>query len=169
MSRVLDAQVVKGYFEESVLGIESDLTGSPVELVESLRPDCRAYVDSGGIIEHEYDNLVDSEWFQAWYAERLIGDELVPIETATCHGEMRKLRKCGFPNSRDRWYVRTALAVVQKDNMCVLVTEDLDFYDPAIKGRAGRRKAVLLKRKGPVAKYLRSCAVEVYPVADAPL
>lgn len=155
MELVIDAQVVCGYFKETVLEIESPLTEKAKLIFERVGVEDRAFLDETGHIEHEWRNVVEPEWFEPWYAS-LLNEGATQIPTRTCQALRRKLEQLGFPRgSRDIWYVRTAKAVVDRYDRAVIVTEDMDFYDPTQKQcNAKRRCRILLSGDGQVARYL---------------
>ena len=65
--------------------------------------------------------------------------------------------KFGFPKtSKDRHYIALAVTLVATyDEVIVILSEDLDFYDPPAKARASKaREAILKSCSGPVARHL---------------
>ncbi len=62
MRVILDAQLIAGYFRESVHGEPPAYSASAVELVDRLGTLDTAIVDDGGLIEQEYQELLDVEW-----------------------------------------------------------------------------------------------------------
>jgi hypothetical protein len=156
METVIDAQVVSGYFQETVCEVESRLTERAALVFERVGSEDQVFLDDGGIIEHEWRNVVEPEWFDVWYARLLQEDAAVRVCVNTCHALCRQLERKGFPRgSRDVWYVRTAKAVVDRFGQAIIVTEDMDFYDPTQKkGTAKQRMRILLSGDGQVARHL---------------
>jgi hypothetical protein len=156
MEIVIDAQVVNGYFKETVLEIESPLTDKATLIFDRVGSEDQTFLDSKGIIEHEWRNVVEPEWFDVWYARLLQNGAAVQMDVSTCYATCRQLERNGFPrSSRDIWYVRTAKAVVDRFSRAVIVTEDMDFFDPRQKGaNAKQRKSILLSGNGQIARYL---------------
>lgn len=158
MKIVIDAEIIKGYFEETVLQIETSLTSSVGGIFARLGEQDTAYLDDGGQIEHEWRNLVSPEWFDAWYAQQLNEGHAVPVPISdSCNLLRRKLEQdCGFPRrSRDFWYIKTAKTVTDKRSKAVIATEDLDFFDPTEKESASKtREKILRSSTGPVVRIL---------------
>jgi len=125
------------------------------------------YQDDGRIIEHEWRNLVDREWFDAWFAAQLQSGVIIYRTTIRRDSLERKLTNGGFPNNRDRTYIRLALSIAGDSGSCEIYTEDLDFYDPTEKGcKSGRRTRILKASAGRVAKLLRRERVYVRCVPE---
>lgn len=153
MSAVVDANILKAFYEKTVLEIEGSLTACPEEVIEGLE---YIYLDDGGQIEHEWRSLVDPEWFESWLSNEMaignIGLLQVDNHAATC----KKIYKIGFPRgSKDIWYVRTAKQVsISQAKPSVLITEDIDFFDPTKKGTSGEARIRVLKSKNSKLKKL---------------
>src|SRR5262249_27785877 len=128
-------------------------SASTCDLVARLGSVDHAFVDEGGILEQEYRNLVDREWFDAWFGDRLAAGDIVILVAPPCAEVIRILvRRCGFPpNSRDRHYIALARAIVQGGApTAVIVSEDLDFFDPRAKAaNAKTRQRILRTGSGP--------------------
>ena len=165
METVIDAQVVLGYFQETVQEREPSLTGKPSLVIRRLGREDHVFLDDSNQIEHEWRNPVPNEWFDAWYAKLLTEGAAVLVPTQTCTALRKQLWKLGFPrNSRDIWYVRTASAVADFHGAAVILTEDMHFYNPSEKGcPAKRRNKILLSGDGPVATYLCRCLLYTSP------
>ncbi|EOI6580335.1 hypothetical protein ACWCKR_002082 [Yersinia enterocolitica] len=172
MNLVVDANVFKGFYQETVLEMGPDkleITGSPIGIFES--DDKKIYVDDSKHIENEWRNVVDSEWFNAWYAVQI--ESLGIVETAIDNYQelIRALNKIGFPVGGDKWYIRTAKSVKENGLSITLITEDLDFYDPTKKMAKGAARLRILNSKSAVVrKYLAkkediniSCVKEFLP------
>jgi hypothetical protein len=157
METVVDAHIVKGYFEESVLDTQTTLSASPSLLVDRLGTEDRAFLDDSGHIAQEWRDLVQPEWFDAWYAELLLRGAATEIPTTTRPRLRKKLVQLGFPqDSQDIWYIRTASAVAGRWGAAVIVTEDMHFYSPKETGcTATRRLKILRSGSGSVATHLR--------------
>lgn len=168
MELVLDAQIIKGFFDEDVIGIAHSLTESPGLIIDRLGSSDRANLDDGGQIQEEWKRPVDSEWFDVWYARLLADDAAREISVGTNQQLRSQLRNLGFPvrgpAGRDLWYVRTANAVADelgssaagRNPLAMIVSEDLHFYSPAEKAtaRGDARTKILLSGAGPVARLL---------------
>ena len=100
MRVVIDAHIVKGFYEESVLGIETSLTDKATNIFERLGNQDQVYLDVGGQIEHEWRQPVAPEWFDAWFAGLLINDAARPIPVETCYDLRQQLERYKFPTSR---------------------------------------------------------------------
>ncbi|HEU5207977.1 MAG TPA: hypothetical protein VFU06_01095 [Longimicrobiales bacterium] len=162
-SNVVDANIIRAYFEEAVLNLTPDTTAPCRAFIESLGSTNVCFVDSNGTIEHEWGNVVDPDWFRAWFGD-LLATGAVGIIDAPARPDLRnELRKLGFPaNGRDIWYVRAAAAAAGNADSAQLVTEDIDFFDPT-KKKAGKkaRDRLLHERKGPVLKALEKHGISV--------
>ncbi len=148
MDIVIDANIVAGYFKESVLGIaigpKNDLTGSVIPLFEGLGTIDVCYLDDGKIIESEWRGPVSTEWFDVWFARLLADGKAQLIPASRCPSLEGRLFTTGFPKhrNRDAWYVRVCKAVLAKfpTSSVPLITEDIDFYDPRLKGCAAKTR-----------------------------
>lgn len=150
MSVVVDANVFKGFFQISVIGLKSELSADPTPL---FLGEYRIALDDGGKIEAEWEGVVEREWFRAWIIDAYDQGLVSNYSPIVCALTKRELVKLGFPrDSKDIWYVRTAMAIAPHVN---LVSEDMDFYDPKKKALSGSaRKKVLLSKGSPVRRFL---------------
>jgi hypothetical protein len=162
---VIDAQIVKGYYEESVLGIKTILTSEATKIFDRLGHQDRTYLDDRGHIEHEWKQPVEPEWFNAWFAELLINDAARRIPVDTCYELRQQLEKFNFPTKgkegKDFWYIRTARAVAQlTHNNCspraIIISEDIDFHEPVKKGnvKSNERIRILLSGQSAIINFL---------------
>lgn len=158
---VIDANIFKGYFQLQI-GKSHSLCGCPKKLftcVTSYKP---VFYDDIGIIEHEWRNVVDKDWFDAWLAASLSSGTIKYITAIKNQSIEKQLRSNGFPNGRDIVYVRVSIAVANDNNRCDFFTEDIDFYDPKLKGcRAATRQRLLTTSGGPIPKVLAKHRVKV--------
>jgi hypothetical protein len=156
MRLVIDANVFEGFFKESILQISNDhLTDTPLQLFKRLGIEDVTYFDNNGYIRTEWRNLVEPEWFDVWFPDFLIAGCAYEIPVESCYKLRNQLKQLGFPDKRDFWYIKTAKAI-KNTNKVVIVTEDLDFYDPKMKKCNNKTRLVILNNcGGPVAKYLR--------------
>lgn len=168
MEVVIDAQVVIGYFDETVREVAHRLTESAVSLINRLGVEDCMYIDERGMLEYEYADKTGQEWLNAWIGD-LLRDGGAQVVPARPHQALeRRLAEVGFPvNSRDKWYVRVARSVVEVFGSSHLVSEDLHFFAPREKGSAGRnrRDVILRNRLGPVPSCLARETILVHCVA----
>jgi hypothetical protein len=170
-STVIDANVVKGLCVEENGGPHS-LSGTPSVLfrlvVSSGVPVC---MDDGGRIEVEWRQCCDADWLENWFLAFVSTANVRSIWTPPCARLIKRLRvECGFPTSRDRVLIVTSVAGVGLFGDCTLVTEDLDFYEPADKACGSRRRGEHLRgtRTGAVKRLLRNQeSVHVRSVASS--
>ncbi len=157
MEVVIDANIIASYFQESVRGADPILTERTEVLFERVGLYDRVYLDDEEQIENEWRRMADPEWFDAWFARLLADDAALLIPVESCSGLRKKLESHGFPRgSRDFWYVRTAKSVAGRYDEAILLTEDMDFYEPSSKCTSpNQRKKILLCGGGRVAKHLR--------------
>jgi len=157
MEIVIDAEIICGYFKETVLETTSPLSGKSGFIFERIGSEDLAFLDEEGQIEYEWRSVVDLEWFDPWYARLLSDGGAILIPTEPCHTLHKQLEQLGFPRgSRDIWYIRTAMAVVKRYGQAIILTEDMDFYDPTQKQSAAKhRHRILHSGNGKVARHLR--------------
>ena len=158
MDVVIDAQIVCGFFRESVLSQNTELTGSTLPIFDRLGNGDIVYLDENSKIENEWRGIVDNEWFDAWYPELLISGKAQLIKVRKNQGVSKQLLKNNFPtHSKDAWYVLTAINVKEMTHRASLLSEDLDFYAPKEKGcKKDRRLRILLTCSGKMAKYIKN-------------
>lgn len=158
---IVDANVFKGFYQVDI-GKAHSLCGCPAKLMSLVTPNRPVYHDDGGVLEHEWGAVVDRDWFEAWYSASLVSG-LIKFCSAPKNLQVEKLiQGKGFPGGRDAIYVRVALTVVSLEESCVIYTEDLDFYNPKLKGcPAATRETILKSGNGPVSKILAKHQVTV--------
>jgi hypothetical protein len=157
MGLVVDAQVVKGYFQESVLGAPNELTASAIPVFDPAFRGHVIYIDDRGTLQYEWRSAVEPEWFDIWFAD-LIRDGAISEYPAPADRNLRdQLGNLGFPaTGRDIWYARLSCAISAWVGFCVLISEDLDFYEPREKGCSSkRRRQILYSEAGHVRKYFK--------------
>ena len=131
LNLVVDANVLKGYFEETVIGSPHSLSDSAVGIFEADSSCVVLYHDDGGIVEQEWRQLVEPEWFSAWLARLYTEDRLKTIARAQCPQIKACLKTAGFPvRSRDFTYIRTAEAVGSAHANSSIVSDDMHFFNP---------------------------------------
>lgn len=174
MRIVIDAQIVKGYFQE-IMGIsQSDLTGEATPIFNRIGQTDHVYLDENGQIKNEWRNTVDPDWFEAWYPTLLRDGGAYEIPIQTCEHIKKRLISFGFPSrgssSKDIWYVRVGKAVTNLFSRTIIITEDLHFYDPPKKGCSSKeRMKILHSGRGPVSNYLeRNENIGIRCVANYP-
>lgn len=166
MNLVIDANVFRAFYEEEVLGYpppRPGRTASPASIFASLSKGAFTYIDSGQQIEHEWRNVCKGgeEWFDGWLAEAFATGGVTPLEINNKRIVEQQYRKIGFPfKGRDIWYVRVSVSLSSacSTNNAYLVSEDIDFFDPALKKDAHREKCIQ-NGTGPVAKQLKKDGV----------
>jgi len=158
---LIDANVFNGFFQ-SEIGRAHSLHGCPMTLMSCLSTVNPVHHDSGGLIEHEWRNLVDRDWFDVWLAANLQSGIVQYHQGLKDNSVEAQIKAKGFPTGRDIVYVRLGLGIVQSQGVCEFFTEDLDFYDPTKKGgSAANRTKILQKSSGPVAKILAKNGLSV--------
>ena len=137
-------------------------------MFERLDGDDVAWLDDGSIIETEWRNASDPDWFDAWFGDQLVAGRVELLSVRTQAALIKALEtSCGFPKTgRDKWYVRVAATRAEDAGTKVLlVSEDLDFYEPKAKAGGGNRAKILEKCAGCVVKKLKAHDVQVATVA----
>lgn len=173
MELLIDANVVVGFFKESILETDTGLTGLTAPLFQRLGREDTCFLDDGEVIKWEWREYVDKDWFTVWYAGLLAAGKLEEIPAENCERLEGRLWGEGFPKgSRDVWYVRVGCALLStgRTTAVYLVSEDLDFYDPRNKKRCkGPARTKFLKRgSGPLEKLLRKHSIFVRAVCNYP-
>jgi hypothetical protein len=160
MRSVVDANVVKGYMLASP-DIPLRLSADPSPLF-SYDHDSVFYADDTGHILQEYRDLLGAEVADGWYFDAIVNSKLDVI-TARRDGTLeRQLRGFGFPETRDKWYVRVALEVSRRHAGCTLISEDMHFYSPSRRECSNtERMRILTSSTGPVAAALSRCGIKV--------
>jgi len=162
---VVDANIFKGFFE-STMGSPHSLSGCPMQLLATCSQSNPIYHDIGKIVEHEWQQVVDRDWFEPWLASQLMSGLISYVEPVRDTELEKKLAGVGFPSGRDIIYARVGLGVVATvGGTCTLFTEDLDFFDPTQKKCPAKTRAkILAKASGPVCKILKKWDVQVSAV-----
>jgi hypothetical protein len=157
MQMVIDAQIIKGYFQEDMGISESSLTGLATPIFSHVGKEDHIYLDEGGHIKKEWRDLVDPDWFDAWYPILIRDGGASEIPTETCNDLRKKIVSLGFPSKgKDIWYVRVGKSVTKLFDAATILTEDLDFYAPSKKKcTRGERLRILHSGKGPICNYLK--------------
>ena len=150
MGLIVDANIVKGYFQDSVLGKGHDLTESAKPIFDPSFREHPIYVDDKAKLHFEWRSVVETEWLDIWYADLVRDDVVREIVSPPDKALRKQLAELGFPaKGRDIWYARVSNAVSRTVGFAILVSEDLDFYEPKEKGcKSERRKDILLKELG---------------------
>jgi hypothetical protein len=157
MGIVVDANIIKNYYDETVIGKGHSLTASAKHILDD---DDRIYVifiDAGGNIEHEWQSPVDPNWFKEWYYSKLISGQIKIITVCNFSALCKSLYGIGFPKGKkDIWYIRTAKASRSYQDKGYIVTEDIDFFNPKIKKKlTGTKRINCMKScNSPVRKRL---------------
>jgi hypothetical protein len=158
---IVDANVFKGFFQLEI-GKLHDLCGCPRQLINSASSENPIIHDRGQIMEHEWRNLVDPDWFEGWLASSLASGLISYTDTPKSGTLEKKIATKGFPIGRDLVYVRAAHQVAEQNGKCYFYTEDLDFYDPKKKGcNTKTRQKILKSSSGPVSKILSKTNIYV--------
>lgn len=167
---IVDANMLVAYFQEDVLQIAPATTGPVTPLMAALDLEFTACLDEDHHIEHEWRERLDQEWLDSWLASALRDGRIRPVVAKRDQQLERAIRDAGFPHrSRDIWYVRTARGANSVFSEVILLSEDLDFYDPRRKGVAtGQQRFELLRqRRGRVLGVLATKRIEVHCAATA--
>ncbi len=153
---IVDANVFKGYYE-AVLGRRHSLCGCPQALISSATSQFPIFHDLDGIVEAEWRQVVDYEWFDAWLSDNLQRGNIQYANPIKDRALEKSLKSHGFPTGRDIVYVRLGLANVSViGNACNFYTEDIDFYDPALKNSCSKTRLKLISSSGgPIPKVLK--------------
>lgn len=167
MDVVIDAEVVGWYCQTELRTGAPPCTCDPGVVFDRLGQQDIAWVDDQEMIESEWRSASDPDWFDAWYAERLSAGDVSFVTPSSCRDVLRDLEtRCGFPRTRDRWYVRVAKTRAQLAGQSVgLIAEDLDFFEPKAKQGRGNRSKILDHCSGCVVKRLKRHKIDVRTIA----
>lgn len=168
MRCVVDANVFAGYFRVAIGADLGDMTADPGALFDADPEMCRFVFDQGGQIQHEWENVADSEFCRAWLGDALISGKATLVIAASDASLTTLLKGHGFPlGGRDIWYLRTLASAPKEDGVKGLASEDMDFFQPNKKCSisAGDRLEFLLGGKGALRKDLLKKGLDVRCVA----
>jgi hypothetical protein len=124
-------------------------------------------LDESCHIENEWRALVAPEWFDPWLATLLQQDKVCIVRATRSRQLTDGVLALGFPRSKDLWYIRVANTVQNCFGGAIILTEDLDFFDPKEKRfDSSRRKKVLMEGRGCVRKRLKKNNIDVRSVCS---
>jgi hypothetical protein len=138
-------------------------------LVERGREPGSFAIDSAGKMENQWlttcGNKPGSAFYE-WFYQRLKEGVIRPLSADMPKEDKKHLRvERGFPNDR---FELTYVAVAYVSRCRYIVTEDIHFFDPALKAAGEETKSKAKNnRTGCVCKYLRKLNVTVGTVAQA--
>lgn len=167
MCMIIDAHVMREFYLEVTQG-QSSATEAVTPIIDTLSHENPAYLDENGMIKHKWRTNVKNEWFSGWFPRALAADKIRFIEPLNPSTVRNRLASdCGFPiQSRKIWYIRTGEAVANEEGACVLLSEDLHFYEPGEKNcGSDRKERILRNRVGCVVEILDDVDVSVHCVA----
>jgi hypothetical protein len=170
MGIVVDANIIKNYYDETVIGIAHSLTESAKHILDDEDRVYIIFTDEGGHIEYEWRSPVDQNWFKEWYYAKLISGQIIILTVNNCSELCKSLYGIGFPKGkRDIWYIRTAVSSLSQQEKGFIVSEDIDFFNPTQKKiLKGQKRINCMKScNSPVRKHLRKNAnIEVMCVEE---
>jgi hypothetical protein len=161
-SIVIDSNVVVGLSMESA-GLVSRCSAPPSQALVAIESDGSIiYLDEQGHVLAEWEAGCDPDWFFDFASNHDVRYIFAKNYTAFC----REARvKFGFPKLENVWILRIALTVVETDALCLLLTEDVDFYSPKKKLVPAVRKRLIAGRvQGDFQKRLKKERVLVRSV-----
>lgn len=170
-SLVIDANIFYAYCVEMLTGeINKERTDSPVGIFDILGTKAVAFLDEGGQIENEWRQLLNfaPEWFAEWLANSLANGLIYEIEPYNDQATAKRYRQLGLPSGRDIWYIKTSFGIrnICKRNNPILISEDIDFYDPKLKNHP-RKHEIFLNEKGDICKELKRDNIELRCILNA--
>jgi len=123
-------------------------------LFECLESSMGFAIDEGGALQHQWFESCNNIAFHGWFLERVKNGVIRVVKEGIPNQHRKHLRNnCGFPYSsrHEGKYVEVAYCASPH----VLVTNDIDFWEPTAKKDDSARKEYLKKKgKGSVATYL---------------
>ena len=155
---VIDANIFAGFFRVCSGVPGEPLTGDPCGLFDLENTAATIAFDAGNHVESEWTRVVPAEWATAWIGDALIKGKIRHFHAVVDPSLVALLRRFGFPlrGSGDLWYLRLADSSSVKGEGCLVVTEDLDFFDPRQKGTitGAARLKFLREHRGPLRRAL---------------
>lgn len=144
---VIDANCLKYFQEERIF----DKAGTYTAMIEKVREKGCIAIDDEGHAQQEYNdccnpsvvglNLCD------WIADQIVEKFFVMV--AMDKSASRDLSGLGLPKKDHKW---PAIAKGAKANL--ILTEDIDLFDPKAKSRKSAEKTKIKDKGGPLSKYL---------------
>lgn len=162
---MIDANIFLAFGIEAITGeIDPERTDSPVGIFDILGEKAIAFLDEGGQIESEWRKMLNfaPEWFSEWLANSLADGLVYEIEPHNDQSIIKRYKQLGLPAGRDIWYIKTAFGIknICKRSNPILISEDIDFYDPKLKNHP-KKHEIFLNGNGKVCKELRADNIEL--------
>ena len=169
MELVIDAQIIRAYYEETILETDHSATDNPSKIFNRIKRRVdHVSLDNSEQIKQEWRAVINPEWVEVWYARELVSGEFDEIPIKSYQQIKSDLRNLGFPTQgkegKDYWYIKTAKSVADKVSinssgrspLVYIISEDLHMHSPKDKGvaRGRARKRILINGRGPIVKYL---------------
>lgn len=144
---VVDACVMREFSNQMAVG-----EGETYDVVTQIARGPGIALEEGEVMEKEWTRHGSDYLLAKWVQAEFDAHRLRYVQGKYDPGAKHRLRQLGFPASRDYRYIWCANATRTR----YLLTEDMDYYEPAEK-RAGsaRRKDILETRCGGVCRYLQ--------------
>jgi hypothetical protein len=147
---VVDANVMQAFTRSMICQSESVHR----QLVLGAASSVGFVVDVGDKMLQEWKNTCGRTYFEEWLFQQIKLGIVRYIDPNLDQAHIKRLRQdCGFPthSGKDLTYIKVAYTAAPH----VIVTEDMDFHEPAAKGRNSQQKRQIVEAKsGSVCKYL---------------
>jgi hypothetical protein len=143
----VDANVMHAFTKSMIAKSDTDAHS----VVELIRKHHGFVIDSGDLISRQWIETC-GRVFEQWFVTQLQAGRITMVNPKLDAGHKKCLRKdCGMPMRREVIYVSVAAAT----GVRYIVTEDIDFWEPAAKLRDEKAKArIRARREGLVCRYL---------------
>lgn len=160
---VIDASSFKSFYEELI----GDIYSNARRLVDRVFENDFIGVDSGERILTEWIKCCcgdQDEFLRSWFRARAEEDKIRILDYNSSSQIKSSLKNFGVPR-KDCTYMYFAAS----NSAFLLVSEDIDFFEPAAKTHNEQRKArIKSKRSGCVCKYMKSeHSVQICDLAGA--
>lgn len=143
----VDANVMNAFTKSMITQSSTDA----YSVVEQIRQGHGFVIDSGDLIKTQWIETC-GKVFGEWFVTQVQAGRIRMVEPKLDSGHRKHLRKdCGMPMRREVIYISVAAAT----DIRYIVTEDIDFWEPAAKQRDEKAKArIRARREGLVCRYL---------------
>ena len=144
----VDANVMHGFTHSLI----KDVASAERQIVEHITAQHSFAIDDTGKIEHQWLETCGKSVFGEWFYSQLQKGVVKKVASKLDASHKKKLQnECGMPMRGEIIYV--AVAAVTDNRL--IVTEDIDFWEPSAKLKSNEiKQKIKISGKGSVCKYL---------------